>query len=54
MNIENGIIARDDGAADALRDMGYPRVSDYRGGKEYWREGGLPLESGVDRAVPAS
>jgi len=43
-----------DGAADALRDMGYTRVSDYRGGKEHWREGGLPLESGVDRAVPAS
>ena len=43
-----------DGAADALRAMGYTRVFDYRGGKEHWREGGLPLESGVERAVHAS
>jgi len=35
-----------DRAAKLLTDMGYTDVRDYRGGKEHWREGGLPTESG--------
>jgi rhodanese-related sulfurtransferase len=35
-----------DKAADVLRDMGYSDVRDYRGGKEHWKEGGLPVEAG--------
>lgn len=32
-----------DKAAKVLSDMGYTDVRDYRGGKEHWEEGGLPL-----------
>lgn len=30
--------------ADRLRALGYPNVSHYAGGKDEWREAGLPLE----------
>jgi len=33
-------------AARLLLDMGYTNVRDYEGGKEDWRDGGLPVESG--------
>ena len=42
-----------DGATDALRAMGYTGVFDYRGSKKHWREGGLPLDGGAERAVHA-
>lgn len=34
-------------AAKLLMHMGYTNVKDYAGGKEHWREGGLPVESGA-------
>lgn len=34
-------------AAGVLTQMGYTNVKDYPGGKEHWREGGLPMEEGV-------
>lgn len=33
-------------AARLLEDLGYENVKDYAGGKEHWKEGGLPLEEG--------
>ena len=33
-----------DRAAELLESMGYNNVFDYRGGKEHWKEGGLPIE----------
>jgi rhodanese-related sulfurtransferase len=36
-----------DRAARLLSELGYSHVGHYRGGKEHWREGGLPLESGT-------
>lgn len=35
-----------DRAAELLTDMGYHHVFHYRGGKQHWKEGGLPLENG--------
>lgn len=32
-----------DRAAELLTRMGYTDVHDYRGGKEHWKEGGLPV-----------
>lgn len=32
-----------DRAAELLVDMGYNDVRDYRGGKQHWKEGGLPV-----------
>jgi len=34
-----------DRAAELLTDMGYTDVRDYRGGKEHWKEGRLPVTS---------
>lgn len=34
-----------DRAAELLTDMGYTDVYDYRGGKEHWKEGHLPVTS---------
>jgi phage shock protein E len=34
-----------DRAAALLHDMGYTDVRDYRGGKQHWREGHLPVTS---------
>ena len=31
-------------AARLLADMGYTNVKDYAGGKQHWKEGGLPVE----------
>jgi len=42
-----------DRAAALLTDMGYTDVRDYRGGKEHWKEGGLPLESGAPAGATA-
>lgn len=36
-----------DRAARLLAEMGYTDVHDYRGGKEHWREGGLPIREGA-------
>lgn len=33
-----------DRAAKLLTNLGYHHVFDYRGGKEHWKEGGLPVE----------
>lgn len=40
----NPSCAASDRAAQLLTDMGYRNVFDYRGGKEHWKEGGLPVE----------
>ena len=40
-----------DKAAVVLKDLGYENVQDYRGGKEHWKEGGLPIEEGAVAAV---
>ena len=40
-------------AARLLTEMGYSNVKDYAGGKEHWKEGGLPLETGREAAQPA-
>ncbi len=40
-------------AARILTEMGYENVKDYAGGKEHWKEGGLPVESGRGAARPA-
>lgn len=32
-------------AAKKLRDLGFERVYDYEGGKQAWREAGLPMEN---------
>lgn len=37
-----------DRAAELLTNMGYHHVFDYRGGKEHWEEGGLPMETSVN------
>lgn len=42
-----------DRAAKLLADMGYTDVHDYRGGKQHWKEGGLPIESGEQAAATA-
>jgi rhodanese-related sulfurtransferase len=34
-----------DRAAELLTDMGYTDVRDYRGGKQHWKEGRLPVTS---------
>lgn len=34
-------------AAKLLSEMGYTNVKDYAGGKEHWKEGGLPVEEGT-------
>jgi hypothetical protein len=34
-----------DRAAALLTNLGYNHVFDYRGGKEHWKEGGLPVET---------
>ncbi|MFP3947744.1 MAG: rhodanese-like domain-containing protein [Gemmatimonadota bacterium] len=31
-------------AAKLLAEMGYTNVKDYAGGKQHWKEGGLPVE----------
>lgn len=38
-------------AAKLLTDMGYTSVKDYAGGKQHWREGGLPVEETSSRAA---
>lgn len=41
-------------AAKLLTDMGYTKVKDYAGGKQHWREGGLPVEEeSASEAAPA-
>ena len=40
-------------AARILTEMGYTNVMDYAGGKEHWKEGGLPLETGREAATTA-
>ncbi|MGD8287873.1 MAG: rhodanese-like domain-containing protein [Gemmatimonadota bacterium] len=42
-----------DRAAKLLTEMGYTDVRDYRGGKEHWKEGGLPTESGEPAVASA-
>ena len=42
-----------DRAAALLADMGYTAVHDYRGGKEHWSEGGLPVEQGAPAGAAA-
>ncbi|NIP60247.1 MAG: rhodanese-like domain-containing protein [Gemmatimonadetes bacterium] len=39
-------------AARLLTEMGYTNVKDYAGGKEHWKEGGLPLETGREAPQP--
>lgn len=40
-------------AARILTELGYTKVKDYAGGKEHWKEGGLPTESGRKAARTA-
>lgn len=38
-------------AAKLLADMGYTNVKDYAGGKQHWKEGGLPVEEPTAQPV---
>ena len=40
-----------DRAAELLLALGYEDVRDYRGGKEHWKEGGLPVTTEEPMAV---
>lgn len=41
-------------AAKLLTDLGYTHVKDYAGGKQHWREGGLPVEESSSRTATAA
>lgn len=40
-------------AAKLLTDMGYTNVKDYAGGKQHWREGGLPVDASASETASA-